>query len=365
MPAPRARTLLAAAATKPCHTAVQRRLFFLTESHAVMRDAAAPGVFDEEALDALERAVQELEALESIYGYDAGGFTVHSPAELALSRSMVDAGLPPPAGAAWAPPQLELELRLELDGDGDGSAVARLRCALPPGYPTTAAARPSVTVEGLRRTRQDELTAALQAKADELLGEESVVELAQALEAVYSGVVADERTSVAAAERSPCAGNPLEPEPELSSSAHAAVGQQLALSSVLLHIDHMNDSSAYIRKLQLWTDELGLGGVLLYRMRTKAVNATSGGRSVTPKGRAEEIFVLLDGLGASTAEFLSRLRTQKMTGQDRHERKSTVVWDSSSAGEAGSVRRVADGLVAEEYSSPAELRERWAASIGT
>jgi hypothetical protein len=321
-----------------------------------MWDAAAPDVFDEDALDALERAVQELEALDSIYGYDAGGFIVHSPAELALSRSMVDAGLPPPAGAVWAPPQLELELRLELDGDGDGSAVARLRCALPPGYPTAAAARPSVTVEGLRRTRQDELTAALQAKADELLGEESVVELAQALEELYTGVVADERIRVVA--RQP------EPEPELSGSAHAAAGQQPALTSILLHIDHMNDSTAYIRKLQLWSEELGLGVVLLYRMRTKAVNATSGGRSVTPKGRVEEIFVLLDGPGASTAEFLSRLRTQKMTGQDRHERKSTVLWDSSSAGEAESVRRVADGLVAEEYASPAELRERWAASIG-
>ena len=332
---------------------------FLLHAHRVMRDAVAPDVFDEDALDALERAVQELEALDSIYGYDAGGFIVHSPAELALSRSMVDAGLPPPAGAAWAPPQLELELRLELNGGSDGSAVARLRCALPPGYPTTAAARPSVTVERLRRTRQDELTAALQARADELLGEESVVELAQALEELYSGVIADEHTSVAAAERSPCAADPLEPEPELSS------GQQLALSSVLLHIDHMNDSSAYIRKLQLWTEELDLGAALLYRMRTKAVSATSGGRSVTPKGRAEEIFLLLDGPGASIAEFLSRLRTQKMTGQDRHERKSTVLWDSGSAGEAGSVRRVAEGLVAEEYSSPAELRERWAASIGT
>ena len=171
-------------------------------------------------------------------------------------------------------------------------------------------------------------------------------------------MIADEHTSVAAAERSPCAAAPLEPEPELS-------GQQLALSSVLLHIDHMNDSSAYIRKLQLWTEELELGAALLYRMQTKAVSATSGGRSVTPKGRAEEIFLLLDGPGASIAEFLSRLRTQKMTGQDRHERKSTVLWDSGSAGEAGSVRRVAEGLVAEEYSSPAELRERWAASIGT
>ena len=30
-------------------------------------------------LGALERAVQEVEALEAIYGFDAGGFTAHSP----------------------------------------------------------------------------------------------------------------------------------------------------------------------------------------------------------------------------------------------------------------------------------------------
>ena len=65
------------------------------------------------------------------------------------------------------------------------------------------------------------------------------------------------------------------------------------MSTVLFHIDHMNDSATYIQKLQTWSEELKLGAVLLYRMRTKAVNASSGGKSVTPKGRAEQIWVLL------------------------------------------------------------------------
>ena len=33
-------------------------------------------------LEALERAVDEVDALEAIFGYDEGGFTVHSAAEL-------------------------------------------------------------------------------------------------------------------------------------------------------------------------------------------------------------------------------------------------------------------------------------------
>ena len=221
---------------------------------------------------------------------------------------------------------LELELRLELELDGDAApAAARLRCALPPGYPVTAAARVSVSVEGLRRTHQDELTLLLQRRADALLGEEAVVELAQELQDKIPGVVADLREFVM---QNRAGGAAAEPQPQ--SSTVTALSSAEPRSTILFHIDHMNDSTTYIRKLKLWAEELDLGAILLYRMRTKAVNASSGGKSVTPKGRAEEIWVLLDGSLASTKEFLSRLRTQKVTAQDRHERKSTVVWDKNS-----------------------------------
>jgi hypothetical protein len=378
---------------------------------------------------------------------------VHSERALAEARSAVDAGSPAALAAGWSPPQLEFELRLELELEGSAApAVARLRCALPAGYPAAAAARVSVAVEGLRRTRQDELTAALQARADALLGEEAVMELAQELQDIGPAVVAAERAgaAVAAAARDSAAAAPapapafgrrwivshhlknptkrgnivawaselglggyskpghpgvvvvegeaaacdefyswvrtrtgnwknlalrgevtadlcLAPDSGVASVAAAVdgmrklpnefeelpedmgalgtlckgCGQEVGdefmefvmqhragggdhdsepeseseprwiaasasakkalvskensepLSTVLFHIDHMNDSATYIQKLQTWSAELKLGAVLLYRMRTKAVNASSGGKSVTPKGRAEEIWVLL------------------------------------------------------------------------
>lgn len=279
----------------------------------------------------LERAVQELEALESIYGYEPGGFTVHSVTELALARSVVGVGQETGAeGAEWSPPQLELEICVNLGSGEENGAVARLRCTMPPGYPTTASVQVSVSVDGFRRAQQDKLTLMLQQKADELLGDESVVDLVQALEELYSGV---------GSEGSAQTQGGL-PEPEL---------EQPDLLTTLFRIDHMNDSTAYIRKLKLWSDELDLGIVLLYRMRSKSVNASSGGKAVSPKGRAEDIWVLMEGTRDHASEFLSRLRTHKMTGQDRHERKSTVVWDSNSANESTSKRRIADKFIAQEY----------------
>lgn len=312
-----------------------------------------------QSVEALERAAQELEALESIYGYEPDGFTVHSDAALELARAAVDGG---EAGAGWAPPALELELRLELDVEGQPAVVARLRLSLPPGYPTAASARVSVSIEGLRRRVQDDLTAAVQTKADALLGEEAVMELAQELQEIGPGVLANEQAIGL--------GPDPDPDPEQNAAAGGAVQAMMAskpkesLSTVLFHIDHMNDSTTYIQKLRLWSEELNLGVVLLYRMRTKAVNASSGGKSVNPKGRAEAIWVLLDGNLGSTKEFLSRLRTQPMTGQDRHERKSTVIWDNISGGGAGGVggassegRPTTAGFVTEMYSTPTELRE--------
>merc|ERR1719272_2735515 len=97
------------------------------------------------------------------------------------------------------------------------------------------------------------------------------------------------------------------------------------LSQVCLFIDHMNDHLSYMKKVNSWCKELGLSGIMLYRMRSKHINAVSGGGSVTPKGRAEDIYVLLEGEASDTKDFLTRLRTFKMTSQDRREKKSKVM----------------------------------------
>lgn len=160
------------------------------------------------ALAALGRAVEEIEALEAIFGYDEGGFTVHSEAALASARSAVESGGGSPGGSAdWAPPQLDIELQLEVEegggGGGDDEAAeaptARLRIGMPPGYPESRSASVSVSVAGLTRGGADAITAALTTKATALLGDEAVMELVQALQEVAPGVLAAERAAIAAA----------------------------------------------------------------------------------------------------------------------------------------------------------------------
>ena len=157
-----------------------------------------------EQLEALERAVQEVEALDAIYGYDEGGFTIHSEAELLAAQAAVESA----ELAAGAAPQLDIELQIELDEDDDGSDApavptkARLRCSLPPGYPLICAAV-SVSVEGLRRASADELSAKLTDKAAELAGGEAVSELVQELQEIAPAVVAGERAAKLAASTKP------------------------------------------------------------------------------------------------------------------------------------------------------------------
>ena len=160
----------------------------------------------EAALESLERAVQEVEALDAIFGYEDGGFTLHSEGALSEARSATEAAASAlPEG--WAAPQLEIELQLPLE-EVEGAPIARLRCTLPPGYPATASAIVSVSVPGLRRARQDELSAQLTAKAAELLGDEAVTELAQELQEIAPAAFAEELAAAGASSAQP------EPEPE-------------------------------------------------------------------------------------------------------------------------------------------------------
>lgn len=145
-------------------------------------------------LEALERTVQEIEALEAIYGgYEkeaeaaatkTEGFIVHSDAQLVNARSALekksDLG-------NFEIPQLDVEVRLlirlddmEADDHGTDDTIifVSLRCRFPPGYPNQAALV-SATVDGMRRAAREELSACLVTKAQELVGEEAVMELVE------------------------------------------------------------------------------------------------------------------------------------------------------------------------------------------
>eukprot|EP01046_Picozoa_sp_COSAG06_P043523 COSAG06_NODE_5713_length_3309_cov_17.587539_1_plen_201_part_10 len=151
-----------------------------------MEPAAEPP--HHQRLEQLERAVQEIEALEAIYGFEPGGFTVHSEAELLAARTVLDdvafsGGSAPAAAAAGASQQLEVELQISLD-DVLNAPRARLRCRLPPGYPDTAASVSAVSIAGLHRTAADGLSIKLSEKALALAGDEAVMELVQNLQEI-------------------------------------------------------------------------------------------------------------------------------------------------------------------------------------
>lgn len=145
----------------------------------------------------LERVVQEIEALQAIYGsYDDEGIVVHSEAELLLAQTIVEAGVLEAEASPSSSIKLDIELKVALGEDGP---VARLRCGLPPGYPEAAAAVVSVSVVGLRRLAQDELSRRLAERSEALLGEEAVMELVQELQEIAPALITREHAPTEAA----------------------------------------------------------------------------------------------------------------------------------------------------------------------
>lgn len=164
----------------------------------------------EEALEALERAVEEIGALEAIFGYEDEAFTVHSESALAAARSAVEDPAQLPEG--WSAPQLDIELRLMLELDdtdaADDRPAARLRCTMAPGYPAVCSAIVSVSIEGLRRGAADRLTERLTQKSSSLVGEEAVMELVQELQDIAPETIREQRAALAAEAASARSGLP-------------------------------------------------------------------------------------------------------------------------------------------------------------
>lgn len=116
----------------------------------------------ESALEALERAVAEIEALQAIYDED---FVVKSTSELTAATEAIEKGQ-----------AIEVLLQVCLRVND----ALKLRCSLPPGYPVMAAVR--VSVEGMTRKDQDTLTRQIQETANELVGQEAILQLVHELQ---------------------------------------------------------------------------------------------------------------------------------------------------------------------------------------
>lgn len=122
-------------------------------------------------MEALERAVAEIEALKAIYDTN---FTMHSSSELNAANNVIENG-----DASVKVGEFNLSLVLS-----DGATI--LSCTLPPGYPILAATR--VSIQGRTRKEQDSLTRQIQQKANELVGQEAVLELVHELQALIDKI---------------------------------------------------------------------------------------------------------------------------------------------------------------------------------
>ena len=305
--------------------------------------------------EASSRQLLELEVLESIY---ATNFECSLPTLATLRRraDASDAAAAAPSGAcsgAAADALTRCRLTLGLGdayGGGDTpttSTSVTLHFTLPPLYPAVAPAiAVSSTSPALNAAATQTLGAALNDIARSLTldraeadgGQECLFEVASECGTLVADLLerqAKEAATAAARRGGGSGGTGGSGGGDKGSGSGSGSGSgprndaALKFSQVLLFIDHMNDFVSYLKKVTGWVNELQLTGLLLHRMRVRSIQAVSGGNKVTPRGRAEDIFLWLEGPEENTRAFLSRLRTSKMTSQDRHERKSTVLWSRS------------------------------------
>lgn len=136
-------------------------------------------------LDNLERTINEIDALEMIYGNLDGEdenaeskFSVLSLSEIEMARSILSDG---GSGGNYDIPILEFEIKslIELDDNGK-RLIFTLRCRLPEGYPDSPASV-SASADGLRRSLREELSSHLTEISDSLTGSESIMGIMEAL----------------------------------------------------------------------------------------------------------------------------------------------------------------------------------------
>ena len=152
---------------------------------------------DQILLEALERAMNEIEALEAIYGdeyngSDASHFAVVSKSELNSARSVLEGDVC--AYDDKAIPQLEINIVTCFENDDGERINLGLRCRLPPGYPETTPVSVSASIDGVRRSLREELSAHLNEKAESMIGVEAIMELVDELREVAPSIIAKERS---------------------------------------------------------------------------------------------------------------------------------------------------------------------------
>jgi len=147
----------------------------------------------EEKLEALERTIQEIEALQAIYGDDddddtSSKITICSQSEYSKAQHIIDTENKENENI----PTLEIEIKLQHEHD-QNTLFQSLRFVLPPGYPAYTTAIPSLSSSSgtlkLTKAAQQYTTCSLTTKSKELIGVEALLELVQYAQDILPDVI--------------------------------------------------------------------------------------------------------------------------------------------------------------------------------
>ncbi|CAJ1930729.1 unnamed protein product [Cylindrotheca closterium] len=134
----------------------------------------------EEELEALERSVNEIDALSAIYGESSESgetdqdeldscFSILSKQEMDVARSIL-------RGEKAEVPTLEVEISTGVQMDDGTSEKIILKCCIPPGYPDHPVI-PTASSKGMSWSIRDELSSQLAEIAESMVGSESIMGL--------------------------------------------------------------------------------------------------------------------------------------------------------------------------------------------
>jgi hypothetical protein len=152
----------------------------------------------EDPLESLERTINEIDALEAIYGNSSddetdaeSSFCVVSLAEMETARAILEQKTEN-EGKHQEIPTLELEIKVSVELDDGRKATLLLRCRMPPGYPN-APLLVAVSADGLRRSLREELSSHLTKSSESMAGSESTMGLVEELKEIGPTFIAKER----------------------------------------------------------------------------------------------------------------------------------------------------------------------------
>jgi hypothetical protein len=153
----------------------------------------------EDPLESLERTINEIDALEAIYGNHSSdneidaesSFCVVSLAEMETARAILEQKTDN-EGKHQEIPTLELEIKVSVELDDGRKATLLLRCRMPPGYPN-APLLVTVSADGLRRSLREELSLHLTKSSESMAGSESTMGLVEGLKEIGPAFIAKER----------------------------------------------------------------------------------------------------------------------------------------------------------------------------